>query len=715
MDVKPVDKPITAITRTKVTPAPASTLPDSSPASNGRASALLCSTALCLGLLASPASQAQNDPDSIEEVLVWGRSLLQLGDADSASQGTVGYADFSTRPLSRVGELVEVVPGMIATQHSGPGKANQYFLRGFNLDHGSDFSTSFDGMPVNFRSHAHAQGYMDLNFIIPEIIERVDFQKGPYFADTGDFSLAGANAMQTYDRLEAGFTELTLGSKDELRLVSANSIELADGHLLFALEHHQTNGFFVLDQDVRKYNGLLKYSGDIGAVPSRITFSAYDSEWISTNQVPERAVNRGLIDRFGFIDPDLGGNSHRYSLSGNFELQEWQLNLYASSYYMSLINNPTYVLNDPVNGDEFEQEDERRVFGGSLKRQSNSELFGLPVRQTLGASLRHDDVTELNLFNTVSRQRTGSIREDEVQETSIGLFAEFQFSFSERLRATLGLRYDHFDFDVLALQPANSGSDNDGLLQPKLGLAWLLNHNIELYGNYGKGFHSNDVRAAVNRIDPVTAEATDQQPILAEGEGGEIGLRYDNRDGFSIAIAWYELATDSELVFVGDAGTTEPSDPTRRSGIEINSFWQISDQLVADFSGAHGDGHFRGLPDGANAITDAHDTVLGAGLTYVGLGNGWTASLRLRHFGDAALTEDEAINKDSSTLLNLGLSYARQRWEFGIDVLNLLDRADDDIAYFFESRLPDEAEAVEDIHFHPANPRALRLMLRYKF
>lgn len=676
---------------------------------------MLYTTALCLGLLASPPSQAQNDADSIEEVVVWGRSLLQLGNADAASQGTVGYADFSTRPLSRVGELVEVVPGMIATQHSGPGKANQYFLRGFNLDHGSDFSTSFDGMPVNFRSHAHAQGYMDLNFIIPEIIERVDFQKGPYFADTGDFSLAGANAMQTYDRLDTGFTELTLGSKDEIRLVSADSIELADGHLLFALEHHQSNGFFVLDQDVRKYNGLLKYSGNIGSVPSRITFSAYDSEWISTNQVPERAVSSGLIDRFGFIDPDLGGNSHRYSLSGNFELKNWELGLYASSYYMSLINNPTYVLNDPVNGDEFEQEDDRRVFGGSLRRQSNSELFGLPVRKTFGASLRHDDVRELNLFNTVSRQRTGSIREDEVQETSIGLFAEFQLSLNERLRATLGLRYDHFDFDVQALQPANSGSDNDGLLQPKLGLAWLLNDNIELYGNYGKGFHSNDVRAAVNRIDPVSGEATEQQPILAEGEGGEIGLRYDNRDGFSIAIAWYELATDSELVFVGDAGTTEPSDPTRRSGIEINSFWEISEQLVADFSGAHGDGHFRGLPDGANAITDAHDTVFGAGLTYVGLGNGWTASLRLRHFGDAALTEDEVVRKDSSTLLNLGLSYARQRWEIGVDVLNLLDRADDDIAYFFESRLPGETEAMEDIHFHPANPRALRLMLRYKF
>ena len=653
--------------------------------------------------------------DQIEEVVVWGRSLQLIGTADSASQGVIGYADFSTRPIARVGELVEVVPGMIATQHSGPGKANQYFLRGFNLDHGSDFSTFFDGMPVNMRTHAHAQGYMDLNFIIPEIIERIDFQKGPYFADTGDFSLAGSNSMKTYDVLEEGFSELTLGSRDEIRFVTANSFDFAEGSLLYALEHQQTNGFYDLEQDVRKLNGLLKYTGDFAGVPSRITLSAYDSEWTSTNQVPQRAVNSGLIDRFGFIDPDLGGESYRYSITGNFELAEsWDLNLYASSYYMSLINNPTYLLNDPINGDEFEQEDERRLFGGTLRNEAEIELFGVPVRRTFGSDIRYDNVDELNLFNTLSRRRISTIREDKAEEFSIGAFGELQFLVTDALRATVGVRYDYYDGEVDAFRSQNSGSDDDSLWQPNIGLAYRLNENLEFYGNYGHGFHSNDVRAAVNTVDPVTGDPTESLEMLVEGKGSEIGFRYDTLEGFNLSAAYYTLKMDSELVFVGDAGTTEPGDPSRRDGIEVTSFWEISDQLVFDISGAKSDGHFIGLPSGENAIPDAHDLVYGVGLTYAG-GNGWTSSLRVRHFGDAALTEDEVVEKGSSTLLHFGLSYEQDNWEIGLDILNLLDEEDDDIAYWFESQLPGEAAAVEDIHFHPADPRTVRVLMKYKF
>ncbi len=657
---------------------------------------------------------AQSSSDVIEEVVVWGRSLQLLGSADSSSQGVVGYADFSTRPLARVGELVEVVPGMIATQHSGPGKANQYFLRGFNLDHGSDFSTFFDGMPVNFRTHAHAQGYMDLNFIIPEVIERIDFKKGPYFANTGDFSLAGTSSMKTYDSLERGFVEVTVGSGDEIRLVAADSVSTEVGSLLYALEHQQTNGMFVLDQDVRKYNGLLKYTGEIAGIPSQLTLSAYDSEWISTNQVPQRAVTSGQIDRFGFIDPDLGGQSHRYSLSGYFKLGEWDLTVYASAYYMSLINNPTYSLTDPINGDEFEQEDERVLFGGSLVRQSRFEIMGLKAAGLFGAEVRVDDVQELNLFNTRSRLRYGSVREDSARELSLSTYAESEFALSENLRLTTGLRADYIRFNVKTLRAENSGTESDALLQPKFGLAYRLSDSLELYANYGHGFHSNDVRAAVNRIDPVTGEDTEAQDILVEGRGGEIGFRYDNLKGFNISLTAFELATDSELVFVGDAGTTEPSDPTRRSGVELNAFYSISKRLVIDLSAARATGHFRGLPDGANSITDAHENVAAAGLTYVGT-QGVTASLRVRYFGDAALTEDESVMKENSTLINAGVSYAAGAWEMGIDALNLLDTEDDDIAYFFESRLPGEVEAMEDIHFHPSNPRVIRAMLRYSF
>jgi outer membrane receptor protein involved in Fe transport len=663
-------------------------------------------------ICASPSGFTQDNP-VIEEILIWGRATQLIGTADSASQGVVGYDDFSTRPLSRVAELVEVIPGMIATQHSGPGKANQYFLRGINLDHGSDFSNSFDGMPINFRTHAHAQGYLDLNFIIPEVIERIDYRKGPYYADVGDFSLAGSNAFKTYDELDEGFSELILGNDNEARFVTANSFDFAEGTVLYALEHEQTDGPFELEQDVRKYNGLLKYTGEFAGIPTRITAMGYSSEWTSTNQVPERAVTDGLISRFGFIDPDLGGESHRYSVTGTFDFRNWELNAYASNYYMSLINNPTYFLNDPINGDEFEQEDERWVFGGSLRNELDIEIFGIPTIRTLGADLRYDDVNELNLFTTVSKRRIGSIREDEVEELSLDAFAQWEMRFTERLRGTLGVRVDYYDSDVKAKTAANSGSDNESLWQPNIALAYAVNDNLELYANYGEGFHSNDVRAAVTTVDPATGLPAEFQDVLVQGKGSELGLRYDNLNGFIVSLAAFELEMDSELVFVGDAGTTEPSDATRRNGVELSAFWEITEGLVFDLTAAKTDGHFIGAPSGQDSITDAHEQVSGTGITLV-RGN-LTTSLRLRYFSDAALTEDEAIRKDDSSIVNFGAEYDFGNWELGIDVLNLLDAEDDDIAYFFESRLPGEIAGVEDIHFHPSNPRTVRATVKFKF
>jgi len=669
--------------------------------------------AISVLLISSSPSALTQDNSIIEEILIWGRATQLIGTADSASQGVVGYDDFSARPLSRVAELVEVIPGMIATQHSGPGKANQYFMRGINLDHGSDFSNSFDGMPVNFRTHAHAQGYLDLNFIIPEAIERIDYRKGPYYADVGDFSLAGSNAFTTYDELDEGFFELILGNDNEARFVTANSFYFAEGTVLYALEHEQTDGPFVLEQNARKYNGLLKYTGEFAGIPTRTTAMGYSSEWNSINQVPQRAVTDGSISRFGFIDPDLGGESHRYSITSTFYFPSWELNAYASNYYMSLINNPTYFLNDPINGDEFEQEDDRWVFGGSLRNESDTEIFGLPTTRTLGADLRYDDVNELNLFTTVSTRRIGSIREDEVEELSLGAFAQWEMQFTERLRGTLGVRVDYYDFDVTAKTAANSGSDNESLWQPNIALAYTVNDNLELYANYGKGFHSNDVRTAITTIDPATGLPTEFQDILVQGKGGEFGLRYDNLNGFNLSFAAFELGMDSELVFVGDAGTTEPSGATRRSGVELATFWELTESLVFDFTAAKTDGHFIGVPSGQDSITDAHEEVAGAGVTLV-RGN-LTTSLRIRYFSDAALNEDNSIRKDDSTILNFGAEYDFGNWELGIDVLNLLDAEDDDVAFFFESRLPGEVAGVEDIHFHPANPRTVRAIVKFKF
>jgi len=653
-------------------------------------------------------------PGPMEEIVVWGRASQLLGVADAASQGIVGYADFSTRPLMRVGELVEVVPGMIATQHSGSGKANQYFLRGMNLDHGSDFAAHFDGMPVNFRTHAHAQGYLDLNFVIPEIVERVEYRKGPHYADSGDFSLAGSASFKTYDRLERGFSELMLGTDQDIRLVGADSHDLTSGTLLYAGELQTRNGPWDLNEDLEKLNGLLKYSGTIGGVESHITATAYTAEWNSTDQIPLRAVESQQLNRFGFVDPDIGGESTRMSLAATLYLGATELVVYGSRYELNLLSNPTYFLGDPINGDEIEQEDRRTVLGAAVRHDWDVIFADRVIIPSVGAELRYDDVDELNLFNTVARERIGSVREDEAQELSIGIFGQVEVLWTERLRTTFGLRGDFYDFDVTAKNPVNSGSDSDSLIQPKLGLAYEIADDMEFYANYGTGFHSNDVRGVTIRVDPVTGDPAVPVDTLVEGEGYELGYRSEAWPGLKFSVAAFSLDLDSELLFIGDAGTTEPSDATRRRGIEMSAFWQANDNLVVDVTAAKTRGRFRNAPPGEDLIPDAHELVVGAGATWVYPG-GLTASLRVRHFADAPLSEDGAIRKGDSTLVNLGVSYDFGNFEAGIDVLNVFDADDDDIAFFFESQLLGEPVPVEDIHFHPAESRAVRASLRWRF
>ncbi|NKB35608.1 MAG: TonB-dependent receptor [Gammaproteobacteria bacterium] len=662
----------------------------------------LCNTSICA------------DTETIEEVTVWGRAFDLIGDADSASQGLVGYADFSTRPLLRVGELVEVVPGMIATQHSGPGKANQYFLRGMNLDHGSDFSGRVDGMQIDMRSHAHASGYLDINIIIPEIVETVAFRKGPYYAEMGDFSAAGGVKFKTYDSLDSGFIEFSASNQEDYRFVGANSVELANGNLLYAGEIQLRDGPWDLEQDLAKINALLKYTGQIGRFRTQLIGMAYDSEWNATNQVPQRAVVNGSIDRFGFIDPDLGGDSSRYSLIAHLGLDDLTLSAYVSYYEMNLINNPTYFLNDPLNGDEFEQEDQRWIYGLTADYDIESLFMGFTTNHHLGMEMRYDDIQEVNLFNTLARTRIASVREDSVEEFSLSLFAESKVELTEKLRATVGLRWDYYDFDVKALLAENSGSDNDSLIQPKVGLAYQFDDELEFYANYGIGFHSNDVRGSVISIDPASGAAVDPVDTLVKAEGAEIGFRSEWIEGLILTLAGFWMELDSELLFVGDAGTSEPNDATQRYGLEFSAFWIVNDWLTLDATYTKTEAEFKGLPNGQNKIPDAHGQTASAGATIL-IDDGWTASLRLRHFGDAPLLEDGSVKKDDSTLFNLGLSRNFGKFSLGLDVLNLLDSKDDDVAFLFESQLAGEINPVEDIHFHPFEERTFRFTAKYEF
>ena len=486
-------------------------------------------------LISVPAlAQETNEESRLQSVVVHGRGLELIGEAGAASEGVVGYADFEDRPLSRAGELVEVIPGVVATQHSGEGKANQYFLRGFNLDHGSDFAVSVDGVPINMRSHGHGQGYLDLNSFVPDVIERVDYRKGPYFPSNGDFSVAASARYTTYDTLDENFIEAKFGENGYQRYVGGYSMALSEtSDLLIAGEYQSYDGPWDIPLDLDKLSGLAKLSGDKGNLHYEISLTGYDNTWNSSDQIPLRAVESGQIDRFGFIDDDLGGETSRYSLSSLFEYDHGSgatttASVYAVSYDFTLWGDFTYFVEDPVNGDEIKQTDERSYYGGRL---THSIPVSTDLDLTIGAETRFDDISEVGLFRTVDRMPIETVRRDSLEEFSAALWAQADYQFSPRLRGTIGLRGDYISGDVTAITlPINSGEADDTLLSPSAALAWRVNEQLELYANYGEGFHTNDVRGATIRIDPVSGNPAETVPLFAKARGGEIGARFEEGD-----------------------------------------------------------------------------------------------------------------------------------------------------------------------------------------
>jgi outer membrane receptor protein involved in Fe transport len=676
------------------------------------------SSLLFVGDAAAQQREASDDREDSRdggEIIVYGRALPQIGTATSASQGTVGYDDFANRPVSRVGELAENVPGLIATQHSGTGKANQYFLRGFNLDHGTDLAGFVDGVPINMRSHGHGQGYLDLNFLIPELVERIDYSKGPYRAEAGDFSAAGTVNFRTAASLPAPIAEVTVGSYGYVRALAAGSTALDKGNLLLALDGTLSNGPWVLDEDLRKLNGLAHYTSGTEAAGWSVKFSGYHATWASTDQIPLRSIENGEISRYGYIDPDLGGRTTRLDLGGEWHDGGTRASAFATYYDFRLTSNFTYFLNDPVNGDEFQQADRRGIFGGSLRHAlPETTLFGVPAVLAMGADLRFDRIGKVGLYTSRDGVRTGTIRQDRVDEVSGNAWAEIEAALTPSLRLTLGANAALYGYDVRSDLSANSGSGNDALLAPKAALAWRIAPALELYANYGESYHSNDARGATTRNDPATGAATDPVQLLVRARGQELGARLET-GAVSATVAAYHLTLQSELVFVGDAGATEPSAASRRYGAEATLFWRAGSTLVLDAQGALTHARSRGVPKGEDRIPNAVSEVLSGGIAWTPA-PALTLTARLRHFGAAPLVEDNSARSDPTTLVNAGAYYRVGNLRLGLDVLNLFNSRKADITYFYASRLPGEpGEGVEDYHLHPVEPRQVRASLRYSF
>jgi hypothetical protein len=652
------------------------------------------------------------------EIEVTDRASDMLGVADSASEGVTGHEDLERRPILRPGELLETVPGVIITQHSGGGKANQYFLRGFNLDHGTDFRVTVDNVPVNMPSHGHGQGYSDVNFLIPELVDSVRYQKGPYSAEHGDFSAAGAADIAYVTALAQGIVQATPGSYGYGRLLVADSAEVRGGDLLGAVEYGTNDGPWDLPEDFRKLNGVLRWNhGDAGH-GFTLTAMGYDGRWDSTDQIPERAVEEGVIGRLGFIDGSDGGRSHRYSLSADLRRGSasalTRTSAYLLRYGLELFSNFTYFLDDPENGDQFEQTDDRTVAGFRVERQWISEWGGRQVETSAGVQARGDDITN-GLFHTRERRRLSTTRQDDIREILAGPFAQARVRWNPWLRTVAGLRADYFGADVESDLAANSGSEDDLILSPKLSLLLGPWKETELYLNLGYGFHSNDARGATIRVDPTTGEPVRRVDPLVRARGADLGVRTAALPGLQTAVTVFLLDLDSELVFVGDAGGTDASRPSRRTGIELQSFYRPRPWLALDADLALSRGRFTDRDPAGDRIPGAIERAVSAGIALEDLGNAF-GSLRLRYFGPRPLVEDGSVRSAASTLVNGRLGYRfASGLSIALEVFNLLDETASDIDYFYESRLQGEAEPVEDVHFHPAEKRSARLAMEWRF
>jgi len=658
-------------------------------------------------------------PGKLEEVTISAKRVELLASADSASVGTVLAKQLQNRPILRTGEVLEVVPGLIVTQHSGDGKANQYFLRGFNLDHGTDFATRVDGLPVNMPTHGHGQGYSDINFLIPELVERIDYKKGTYYADEGNFSAAGAADVRYARTLERSIASLGAGQYGYRRALAALSSEAAGGDLLIGLDYQHSDGPWDLKEGFRKVNGLLKYTrGDTDA-GFGLTAMGYDGKWTSTDQIPLRAVESGDLSRFGYIDPTDGGETHRYSLSGDWWRQVGEGRLtalaYAIDYRLDLISNFTYFL-DQADGDQFGQFDDRKIFGGNVRYTLPLTLGGLESELASGVEIRHDDISPVGLYHTSERERLAAIREDSVSQTSYSAYLSQGIAWSPRFRTTLGLRADYFRFDVDSSLSANSGKANDSIVSPKLTMVFGPWATTEVFVNLGEGFHSNDARGTTITIDP-TDGVTPAERVnpLVKARGGEIGLRTTPVGGLQLAASVWTLGLDSELLFVGDGGTTEPSRESRRKGVELAVYYAPTSWLIVDADLAWSHARFTDDDPAGDRIPNAVDRVASLGIS-INRPTGWSGGARLRYLGPAALIEDNSVRSASTTLLNLDVGYQFTPSVKGsIEMLNALDQKANDITYFYESQLRGESEPVEDIHFHPVEPRTVRASVTVRF
>lgn len=661
---------------------------------------------------------AQADDQILQRVFVDGSRTNQLGVADAASAGTITQDELAARTVYRPGEVLEAVPGLVVSQHSGEGKANQFYLRGFNLDHGTDLRTTVDGMPVNQRSHAHGQGWTDLNFLIPELAVRLDYKKGPYSAEEGDFASAGTASVVYANRLLQGVASVSAGQNGYGRALVADSVDTQRGSLLYAIEAMHNDGPFTRPDDYQKLNAVLRYSEGYANNGFNIALMAYKADWNSTDQIPLRAVQDGQIGRNDAIDNTDGGKAHRYSLSGAWRRttddSASKVNAYIIANQLDLWSNFTYFMDDPVHGDQFAQPDKRVTSGVNASHSWHQHTDTGNTETTVGVQLQNDNIFN-GLYNTQARRTLSVTRQDHIVESSAALFVENNTRWNAAFRTVAGARLDSYRFDVQSDLAANSGKANDHLVSPSLSLIYGPWQTAEVYANFGSGFHSNDARGSTITIDPKTGLAADKVQPLVRSRGMEVGARTSWLPGLQTSLSAYRLDFDSELTYAGDAGTTEAGPPSRRYGIEFSNYYKPLKWLSVDLDLAYARARSRGYVEEGSYIAGA---IEGTGQLAVTVDNGgpYSASLKLRYFGPRPLIEDNSVRSNSSMTLNGRLGWKiRKDLRLELEAFNITNRHDSAIDYYYASQLKGEAAPVSDIHFHPIESRSVRATLIKNF
>ena len=630
---------------------------------------------------------------------------------------TISDLDIHLRPINNSQEILRSVPGLFIGQHAGGGKAEQLFIRGFDVDHGTDVNISVDGMPVNMVSHAHGQGYADLHFVIPEFIDKVNFDKGPYFAEKGNFTTAGFVDFKTKDFLENNFAKLELGQFKTYRGVLGlnllkNNKEVKNQSLILATETYFTDGYFDNSQDFNRFNGMLKYHGKLNDNNFLTAyFSALSSKWNASGQIPDRAIEDGTIGWFGAIDANEGGKTSRYNFNAN--LKSYLKNggkltnqIFYSKYLFELYSNFTFFLNDPINGDQIRQKEDRNLYGFNSTYEKSTQIFGLKSETFAGIQLRYDDINDLELSRTKDRSiTTEQLKSGDVDEINLGAFWSQKIALNQNFDITPSIRFDEFENQYNDKLLNKKLKSNSTIFSPKLRMNYRINENVQLYSYFGKGFHSNDTRVAV---------LENGKKVLPPALGTDFGGIFKIGKKLILQSAVWYLWLDQEFVYVGDEAVVEEGGKTERMGIDITARYEIYKNWFADFNLSIAKPRSLNVPADENFIPLAPKLVSTGGITYR-KESGFNGSLRYRLMGDRPANEDNSVVAKGYFVWDGTLNYTSKNWELGISVQNIFNVKWKETQFDTESRLYNETSPVSEIHFTPGTPFFGKLSYTYFF